>query len=126
MKINNNAKEKYYVLAAGVISLVLLLGIARFAYTPLLPIMQGQTILNDLNAGWLASINYAGYMCGALIASSVSNLMLKDLLYRVGLITAVVTTAGMALAENIILWAVMRFFAGLSSAAGLLIASGLF
>ncbi|MFT6896151.1 MAG: putative MFS family arabinose efflux permease [Paraglaciecola sp.] len=122
--INNN-KEKYYVLAGGVISLVLLLGVARFAYTPLIPIMQDQTILNDLSAGWLAAINYGGYMCGAFIAASVSDLMLKDTLYRAGLITAVVTTAGMALAENTLVWAVMRFFAGLSSAAGLLIASGL-
>lgn len=118
-------KEKYFVLAAGVISLILLLGVARFAYTPLIPIMQEQTILNDLSAGWLAAINYAGYMCGALIAASVSNLMLKDTLYRAGLITAIITTAGMALAENTLLWAVMRFFAGLSSAAGLLIGSGL-
>lgn len=122
---NNSSKEKYYVLAAGVISLVLLLGIARFAYTPLIPIMQDQTILNDLSAGWLAAINYAGYMCGALIAASVSSLMLKDTLYRAGLVIAIVTTAGMALAENTMVWAIMRFLAGLSSAAGLLIASGL-
>lgn len=118
-------KEKYFVLAAGVFSLILLLGVARFAYTPLIPIMLDQTILNDLSAGWLAAINYAGYMCGALIAASVSSLMLKDTLYRAGLITAIVTTGGMALAENTMVWAVMRFFAGLSSAAGLLIASGL-
>lgn len=123
--INHTTKEKHYVLAAGVISLILLLGVARFAYTPLIPIMQDQTILNDLSAGWLAAINYAGYMCGALIAASVSNLMLKDTLYRAGLITAIITTAGMALAENTTVWAIMRFFAGLSSAAGLLIGSGL-
>ncbi|MBL4631367.1 MAG: YbfB/YjiJ family MFS transporter [Paraglaciecola sp.] len=125
MNINNTIKEKYYVLAAGVISLVVLLGVARFSYTPLLPIMQNQTFLNDLSAGWLAAINYAGYMCGAFIAASVSNLMLKDTLYRAGLIVAIVTTIGMGVTENMAVWAVMRFFAGLSSAAGLLIGSGL-
>ncbi len=118
-------RQKYFVLAAGVISLVLMLGIARFAYTPLIPIMQNQTNLNDFSAGWLAAINYAGYMCGALIAASVSDLLFKDTLYRIGLITAIVTTIGMALADNVWLWAAMRFFAGLSSAAGLLIGSGL-
>jgi MFS family permease len=87
--------------------------------------MQSQTIMNDLTAGWLAAINYVGYMCGAFIAASVSSLALKDTLYRAGLITAIVTTAGMAIAENTIIWAIMRFFAGLSSAAGLLIGSGL-
>ncbi|WP_293266123.1 YbfB/YjiJ family MFS transporter [Neptunomonas sp.] len=125
MKTQAQQNEKYFVLAAGVISLVLLLGIARFAYTPLIPIMLKKTILSDLSAGWLAAINYAGYMCGALIASSVNSLMLKDTLYRAGLIIAIITTAGMALAEDTLVWAIMRFFAGLSSAAGLLIASGL-
>lgn len=125
MSLTTEDRERYYVLSAGILSLVLLLGIARFAFTPLIPIMQAQSILNDLSAGWQAAINYAGYMCGAVIAASVSNLMLKDTLYRAGLIIAVVTTIGMGVAENQILWAVMRFFAGLSSAAGLLIGSGL-
>jgi MFS family permease len=118
-------REKYFVLSAGVISLVLMLGIARFAYTPLIPIMQNQANLTDFSAGLLAAINYAGYMCGALIAASVSDLLFKDTLYRIGLITAIVTTIGMALADNVWLWGLMRFLAGLSSAAGLLIGSGL-
>jgi fucose permease len=83
------------VLAASVISLVLLLGVAHFAYTPLLPIMQEQTILDDISAGCVAAINYAGYMCAAFIAASVIDLMIKDTLYRAGLITAIVTRAGM-------------------------------
>ena len=113
------------VMIAGLFSLVLTMGVARFSYTPLLPVMLDETFLNDASGGWLASINYMGYMCGALIAASISNLKLKDTLYRIGLLIAIVTTIGMALSENYVLWAVMRFFAGLSSAAGLLIGSGL-
>lgn len=113
------------VLLAGVSSLILTLGIARFAYTPLLPIMQEQTALNDALGGWIATFNYFGYMLGALIAASISDLRLKDSLYRVGLIVAVVTTIGMAWTENWIVWSALRFLAGLSSAAGLLIGSGL-
>lgn len=110
---------------AGLFSLVLTIGVARFSYTPLLPVMMDGTFLNDASGGWLATINYMGYMLGALIAASISNLQLKDKLYRIGLIVAVLSTIGMALADNYILWALMRFFAGLSSAAGLLIGSGL-
>lgn len=113
------------VLFAGVMSLILSLGIARFAYTPLLPIMQSQAGLGDASGGWLATFNYMGYMAGALIAASISNLHLKDTLYRIGLILALITTAGMGLSENIWIWGAMRFLAGLSSAAGLLIGSGL-
>ena len=36
-------------------------------------------------AGWLAAINYAGYLTGALIASQISDLVLKDRLYRIGM-----------------------------------------
>lgn len=113
------------VMLAGLFSLVLTMGVARFSYTPLLPVMMDQTFLNDATGGWLATINYMGYMSGALIAASINNLKLKDTLYRIGLFVAIITTVGMALAENYILWSIMRFFAGLSSAAGLLIGSGL-
>jgi len=110
---------------AGLFSLVLTMGVARFSYTPLLPVMMDETFLNDALGGWLATINYMGYMSGALIAASISDLKLKDKLYRIGLIIAILSTIGMALSENYILWSVMRFLAGLSSAAGLLLGSGL-
>lgn len=113
------------VLTAGIVSLILTLGIARFAYTPLLPIMQQQAGLGVSEGGWLASINYVGYLCGAIIASLISDLVLKDRLYRLGLIVAVLTTAGMGLTTDIWLWSFLRFWAGLSSAAGLLLGSGL-
>lgn len=117
--------EKLKVLLAGIFSLILMLGVARFAYTPMLPILQAQAGVSDSLGGWLATFNYMGYMSGALIAASVGDLQLKDRLYRLGLIVAIITTAGMAITDNIIVWAIMRFFAGLSSAAGLLIGSGL-
>lgn len=117
--------ERLKVLTAGIISLVLMLGIARFAYTPLLPLMQQQAGLGTAEGGWLAAINYAGYLSGAVLASLISDMVLKDRLYRLGLIVALLTTVGMAMAENLWLWALMRYFAGLSSAAGLLLGSGL-
>ena len=117
--------DRLKVLSAGIISLVLMLGIARFAYTPLLPLMQEQAGLGVADGGWLAAVNYMGYLSGAIIASLISNIVLKDQLYRIGLILALVTTVGMGLTENLWMWASMRFVAGLSSAAGLLLGSGL-
>jgi predicted MFS family arabinose efflux permease len=113
------------VLAAGIFSLILMLGIARFAYTPMLLLMQAQAGLGISEGGWLAAINYVGYLLGAIIAASVSDLRLKDRLYRSGLIIAVVTTWMMGMTDNFWLWSASRFLAGLSSAAGLLIGSGL-
>lgn len=122
---NKTASSPLKVMLAGLFSLILTMGIARFAYTPLLPVMLDQTLLNNASGGWLATINYMGYMAGVLIAASVNNLTLKDKLYRIGLILAIVSTIGMGIIENYVLWSIMRFIAGLSSAGGLLIGSGL-
>ena len=119
-------KTQYYkVMFAGLFSLILTIGVARFSLTPLLPVMMNETFLNNASGGWLASINYMGYMLGVLITASISDLKLKFMLYRAGLIVAILSTAGMALADNYILWSIMRFLAGLTSAAGILISSGL-
>ena len=121
----STSPSRLKVMFAGLCSLILTMGVARFSYTPLLPVMMDETFLTNATGGWLATINYMGYMSGALTAAFISNLSLKDTLYRIGLFVAILSTIGMALAENYILWAVMRFFAGLSSAAGLLLGSGL-
>lgn len=117
--------ERARVFAAGIASLLLTLGIARFAYTPLLPLMLEQTDLNISGGGWLAAFNYTGYLVGALIASRVRELRTKDRLYRLYLLLAVATTALMAWTENIWLWAFLRLLSGMSSSGGMLLASAL-
>ncbi|HRL96255.1 MAG TPA: YbfB/YjiJ family MFS transporter [Comamonas denitrificans] len=121
----HDAATRWRVLCAGVCALVLTLGLARFAYTPLLPIMRAQADLSLLAGGWLAAINYAGYMSGVLLATAVSDVERKFRLYRIGLLLAVVCTAGMGLTTHVALWAALRFVAGLSSAAGMLLGSAL-
>ncbi len=117
--------QRFCVLLAGFFSQLLCLGIARFAYTPLLPLMQQQQLLDDASGGYLAAVNYLGYMAGALLAASISDLQLKDRLYRLGLLLAIVSTVAMALTPNLTLWALWRFVAGFSSACSMLLASAL-
>lgn len=118
-------RERLKVLSAGIFSLILVLGVARFAYTPLLPLMQQQAGLGIAEAGWLAALNYAGYLSGALIASLISDLVLKDKLYRIGMVVAVLSTVVMGLTTDPMVWALSRFVAGLASAAGMLLGTGL-
>ena len=113
------------VLASGIFALVLTMGVARFAYTPMLAYMQAQTGMGDALAGWLAGWNYLGYLSGVLLVTRLKDLMLKDRLYRIGLLLAVLTTGMMALAESPLLWGASRYLAGLSTAAGLMLGSGL-
>jgi len=74
------------VLASGIFCLMVTLGIARFGYTPMMPIMFEQAGLSKVLAGWLATINYMGYMSGALAATLIGDLLIKDKIYRLGLV----------------------------------------
>ena len=118
-------RQRIKVLSAGIFSLLLSLGVARFSYTPRLPLMQDQAGLGLAEAGWLAAINYGGYLTGALAASLISDLILKDRLYRLGMLVAILSTLLMGLTTDVYLWGASRFFAGLSSAAGMLFGTGL-
>ena len=118
-------RARLQVMIAGIFSLLLTMGVARFAYTPLLPLMQQQAGLGVAEAGWLAAINYAGYLSGALLAMLGGDLVLKDRLYRLGLVVAVASTAMMGLSSDFTVWAISRYLAGLSSAAGMLFGAGL-
>ena len=117
--------ELFRVMSAGISSLILTVGLARFAYTPMLPIMSKQANLSLLAGGWLAAIHYAGYMVGVLVASSISDLNKKFVLYRIGLFMAFISTTAMSLTTDVYVWAALRFISGLAGTAGMLFASGL-
>ena len=117
--------RQWRIIVAGISALILTVGVARFAYTPLLPLMRSEAGLSAFAAGGLATINYAGYIAGAVIASALSRIEAKFLIYRWGLVLAVLTTAGTGLTTNIYLWAALRFISGFASTSGMLLASGL-
>jgi predicted MFS family arabinose efflux permease len=117
--------QPWQVIVSGICGLVLTIGLARFAYTPLLPSLQAQTGLNDANAGVLAAINYAGYMSGAIAVAWIDSVRLRHRLYSLGLWMAILTTASMAVSPSFEIWALSRFVGGLCGAAGMLLGSGL-
>jgi MFS family permease len=115
----------WQVLTGGICGLVLTIGLARFAYTPLLPSLQTQTGLTDAAAGGLAAINYVGYMTGALAATWIDDVRWRHWLYSAGLWMALVTVAAMALTTWMPAWALIRYIGGLCGATGMLLGSGL-
>jgi MFS family permease len=117
--------QPWQVLMGGICGLVLTIGLARFAYTPLLPSLQAQTGLTDAGAGGLAAINYAGYITGALATAWIDDVRWRHRMYSMGLWLAIVTTAAMALTDWMPAWALWRFLGGLCGAAGMLLGSGL-
>jgi MFS family permease len=99
---------------AGALSLAVAMGIGRFAFTPMLPLMIQGGQLDVAAGGWLAAANYAGYLVGALTASRLRWGAVR--LSAVALLLTVLLTAAMALPLPVPAWAAMRFAAGVASA----------
>lgn len=117
--------QAWQVLLGGVCALVLTIGLARFAFTPLLPQMHAQAGLGVADGGLLAAINYAGYMSGALLAAWIEDPVWRRRLYTWALPLALVITALMGWSTQFAAWAVSRYVGGLCGAAGMLLGSGL-
>jgi predicted MFS family arabinose efflux permease len=102
------------IAVAGLAALAVAMGIGRFAFTPLLPMMQQDAGLSVAAGGWLASANYVGYLAGALWAGAQR--VNSSTAIRAGLAAIGIVTLAMALDAGIAAWAVLRLVAGLASA----------
>jgi len=57
----------------GMATLVVVMGLGRFAYTPILPEMLQAQVLSLQASGWVAAANFTGYLAGALLATLVTS-----------------------------------------------------
>ncbi len=57
------------VAGAGLVALAVAMGVGRFAFTPILPMIQADAGLSLSAASWLVAANYLGYLVGALTAA---------------------------------------------------------
>src|SRR3954447_22985771 len=88
---------------AGLLSLAVAMGIGRFAFTPMLPLMLQDGELDVGAGGWIAAANYAGYLLGALCASRTGWTPVR--LAATALLATVVLTAAMAVPGPVVWWA---------------------
>src|SRR5215470_8663154 len=109
------------VCAIAAIALAVAMGVGRFAFTPLLPLMVRDGSLAQDAGAWLAASNYLGYLAGALLASRVA--VTLPTLMRLSLIGIAATTAAMGAFDGVWAWAILRFAAGVLSAWGLVATS---
>lgn len=100
-------------LAAAVLAAAM--GIGRFAYTPILPLMTAQAGLTAKAGASLATANYVGYLVGALAGMVSSRVARSHLAIRSSLVLLVVTLVAMPLGDAQT-WIAMRLLAGFTSA----------
>jgi MFS family permease len=92
------------------------MGIGRFAYTPILPMMTAHGGLTAQGGAALATANYVGYLAGALAATASPRLARSPRALRTSLVGLVGTLLAMPLADSSIHWVMLRLLAGFASA----------
>lgn len=93
-------------------ALAVAMGIGRFAFTPILPLMIQEGTVHLAQTAWLSSSNYIGYLVGAL---SLLKSKRHPLFVVLGL-TLVTLTTWLASLSDIGWLLVLRFLAGVASA----------
>lgn len=114
----------WLIVAGGIVALAVAMGIGRFAFTPLMPLMiRDGTLSAAAGAEW-AGANYAGYLAGALTASWFSSNPRRGLLLSLLGIALTTLAATWADGESMALaGALLRAAAGVFSAWALICAS---
>ena len=117
---NNNVA----ILIAGIFSIIIGLGVARFAFTGLIPAMLDD-YLSIKFVGILASLNFAGYLSGSIFSIFIKDINIKVYLYRFGIILAILTTFVLAYSHDNTLWSISRVLAGFAGAMCLIVGTAI-
>lgn len=101
-----------FAAAAG---LAAAMGVGRFVYTPLLPIMVDAHRIDANDGAVIATANYAGYLLGAILLTRWPELNTRTM-FRLSAALLIVTELLMAVPAPTIVPAALRLIAGVTSA----------
>jgi len=114
----------FRITVVGLVSLAIAMGIGRFAFTPLLPLMQDDGLLTIADGGMLASVHFLGYWLGAVFVARLPYSPKATL--RFSLIAIGISTIGMGLTNNFFIWMFLRWLCGVCSAFALVLVSNFY
>ncbi|MGE8657609.1 MAG: YbfB/YjiJ family MFS transporter [Achromobacter sp.] len=97
------------------LALAAAMGIGRFAFTPLWPLMAQEAGLSLAQGSWLASANYTGYLLGALAAALRPPRHPRAML-AASLLAVALLTLAMPWVHGVPAWSLLRLAAGYGSA----------
>ncbi len=117
-----SSSKAYKQLLLGMLSLFIVMAIGRFSYTPVLPFMQKATHLSNQDAGLLATINYLGYLIGAMIPTFLI-MKSKVIDLKIYLLINIISVLLMGFTHDFVTWNILRFVAGITSGTVFVLAS---
>jgi MFS family permease len=105
------------IVGSGIVALAVAMGIGRFAFTPLMPLMLRDGTLSAAAGAEWAAANYAGYLLGALTAARFSADPVRGLkLALLGVALTTLAAAGVGSAATVFAGTLLRAAAGVFSA----------
>lgn len=111
----HSPRHWFLVALSGAAALAVVHGLGRFAFTPMVPVMQAQADLDIPAAAALASVNYLAYLLGSLFTLWKHTPEDRGRWLLLGLWLNVATTAAMGLTAQPQLWILLRFANGFSN-----------
>lgn len=102
--------------AAGAAAFAAAMGVGRFVFTPIIPVMGAEVGLSTAAAGLLASVNYVGYLAGCLLAAAPVVRRHRGAVLATGLVLTVLTLAAMPVTTSSAVWSAARLVSGVASA----------
>jgi predicted MFS family arabinose efflux permease len=109
----------------GICALSLAMGISRFGFTPIIPLMQRDIGISNWEIAVMASANYLGYLIGAYISRKQWFGRYVRAWIGAELVTSVILLIAMTLTLNIYLWTLLRLLSGFLSAILFVVASSI-
>ncbi len=123
--MNSGSHRATGIALGGLIALAAAMGIGRFVYTPILPFMVDSLGLTKAEGGVIASVNFLGYLLGALAASSAALPGGRRGWFLAALAISALSTGVMGLSSSMAVFLGLRFVGGVASAFVLVFASAL-
>lgn len=121
-EIGRDRRGAWRAALACMVTLSVAMGLGRFAFTPMLPIMLHEGKLELAAGGVLASLNYLGYFLGAVSCAAIG--IKASSMVRGGLLATAALLVGMGLLHSFTSWGILRAAAGVMSAWVFVFASG--
>lgn len=126
VELQSSLRDRSMRLAsAGMLTMAAALGIDRFVYTPILPLMAEALGLSTAQAGFIASANFLGYLLGALAAAKSELPGSRQRWLVATLAVSALSTGLTSLASSLPELLIVRFVGGAAGAFAIVVAIAL-